>query len=132
MKFTQKYSVEKIAGFFIVFFILALIFFIGVLLNQIAVGYNGGKMPVLNKSPAYSTQRHFGYINKQDVNFWYLTDVFYYNGGVFKYPFAYTAGTFSIGDFLIITGFWFEAFYVVVIFIFGVAKLFREIKKYRR
>ena len=67
--------------------------FSGLLMNYTAKFYNNGKMPVKFDSYSFETNRHFSYSNKEEVNFWFLSDI---------YPASF--GTFSIGDYFLFLG----------------------------
>lgn len=67
-------------------------------------------MPVYTKNSLYylyvSTPRHFSYINKAEVNLWYLSDIYEVRNEIFAYLFQSNVGDiFLIGDFFISLGF---------------------------
>ena len=54
---------------------------------------NDGKMPV-RYIGYFEGEEHFGFVEKEEVRFWYLTDIFVIEGKEYEY-------IFSIGDYLI-------------------------------
>lgn len=85
---------------------------LGVAFNTVAVFNNDCKMPVL-ASYNYNGEKHFTFNNKDDINFFYLSDIF----KLFQFHF-------SIGDiFLTIGGVGF-----IFIFVYQ-AKQYRILKK---
>lgn len=87
---------KQLASILVLF---AVVFLLGMAMNMIAVYGNGGKMPVKFNRVYYSYQQnfetgeHFSYQDNNEVNFWYLSDIFKSSRRIF-----------SIGDFFLTLG----------------------------
>ncbi len=107
---------NKIITFSIMVAISIVLFYIGCCLNSIVINNNCGRMPV-DDTEVRNNNTHFPYSNKSEINNWYLSDIFYYDSGVFQimfnlYPpillgdYYIIGGIFSLGDYFILMGFY--------------------------
>lgn len=78
--------------FLIIGIFFVLIFLVGGLSNLFVVNSNENKMPV-KYFYSFQGEKHFSYIEKDEVKFWYLSDVFELSNFIF-----------SIGDFFLFLG----------------------------
>ena len=98
-------EVRKVLCLFIIFLLGVLVVYLGHNLNRIAIAKNNNKMPVKSNELLFITDdTHTHYINNKQVNVWWLTDIFHFDGGLFGYYFKVDKGIFSIGDYLMIIG----------------------------
>ena len=90
----------------IIITITLIISFLGASMNTIVRETNGDKMPVSLKeyqeihetSITYlETSRHFTYVEKSEIKFWQLSDIFPYNLGIIS-------GVASVGDIVMFFG----------------------------
>ncbi len=95
--------------------IFSAVVIVGSICNDLAKQSNGGKMPVLIDYEL-SSNRHFSYMDKNTVNYWYLTDIVYLGDYIL-----------SIGDILMISAFLSQIGLVIVSFYMAFTrKLYQE------
>jgi len=110
----QKYRTRIVFVCLLIIFSMLLVG-IGGSLNKFIVNENGGRMPFKNYWDIPDTKTHFGYYNKEEVKFWWGTDIFLDNKkGVI----------FSIGDIIVDLGIY--LFYPFLIF--GILFLLNSIR----
>lgn len=85
----------------IYFKIYMIILLLGLMLNFLALAFNGWKMPVKTKLQRKETAYHKYYTNNKKVKLWFLTDVIVTN---FKIKKRRLILIHSIGDFIIYFG----------------------------
>ncbi len=100
------FLVADLLNVLLLFFLV--IFMEGSLLNHIVMENNNGKMPVKildleYKTKCVQTSYHFSYQNNNEINFWYLSDIY-------KTP----TMIFSIGDFFVWLGFYTALFLFLI------------------
>lgn len=78
--------------YYFVLWMLSAILMMGMVFNFYAITSNDGRMPV-ESNYGFDTERHFSFQNKDEVKFYYLTDII-------KLPFTIV----SIGDIIIVIG----------------------------
>ena len=88
--------------------ILFILLLIGMTFNFLTVVTNQGLMPVKTNLEVNS-DFHFGYQDNYEVNYWYLSDIIYFN-----IPFTDVSIIMSIGDILI----YFSLFCLILLFDF--------------
>lgn len=107
---------NRIITYSIMIALSIVLFYIGACLNSIVIDNNGGRMPV-DDTEVFNENTHFPYSNKSEINNWYLSDIFYYERGVWEiiwnlYPqflfgdYYILSGIFSLGDYFILMGFY--------------------------
>jgi len=115
MKQENKTTLEilLILNFFI------LIFLFGLFLNKIVMINNEGRMPVYEYRNVTETEIHYGYSDKNEINLWFLSDIFFAEKDMFIHP---KGSIFSIGDCFLWIGY-FGSWLTLLFFIFYVFKL---------
>lgn len=86
------------------------IILLGSSMNMFATSENHGKMPVYSERQNYyfADKTHFSYSNKEEVNVWYLTDIFYTTN-------SRNEIWYSVGDVFLFAGFNFVVCFIVIV-----------------
>lgn len=123
---------NHLANFLIIltFFILVLLF--GISLNFIVNVNNGGRMPVYSHSGVYETNTHFPYLNKNEVNLWYLSDIYLVENKYLMFGSYPERSIFSIGDFFIDIGYFGIVFSFAALLSYGVGFYFKKLSRLKR
>jgi len=116
----MKQQNKTILEFLLILNFFLIIFLFGLFLNNIVMINNGGRMPVYAiHRPVQETEIHYGYSDKNEINLWYLSDVFFAEKDMFIHP---KGSIFSIGDCFLWIGY-FGSWLTLLFFTFYVTKL---------
>lgn len=121
---------EKLINLFFIGYLIILLFVAGLLCNALAITNNGGKMPVQLKYLShidgssvysYSNDKHFGFKDKEDINYYYLSDIIHIES-------LHTV--YSIGDILMYVGIFLIVIHYIIIgiYMFQIKKIDKMIK----